>query len=246
MQSETMDRLKQINQRFYELHAPSFSLTRSKIQPGVEALLPLMLAADSILDLGCGNGTFAEALAKVGFKGRYMGLDGSLALLGAAKDRLGRFRALCAQFEQADLSSPSFLCMPFTQHFPLITCFAALHHLPSHPLHLAFFDAVQKRLAKGGRFILSCWQISHSARLLKHIQDWSLVGLDPQSLEPGDLLMDWRGQDPHNPGLRYVHEFTEEELADLGKQAGLQLEQSFLSDGKEGNLALYQIWKKAA
>jgi len=245
MKDETISLLLQLNRSFYDELGPSFSLTRGQIQPGVKQLLPAMLEKPRILDLGCGNGTLAEALALAGYNGKYLGVDGSQSLLGFAEERARQYPLLMAEFWQADLLDEAFYGSISVQAWPLIVCFATLQHFPSQPAHLAFFTQAAKLLEAGGELMLSCWQIHNSERLVKHIQPWSKVGISPEDLETGDLLMDWRGQDSPVPGLRYVHEFREDELTALGEAVGMQLQESFYSDGREGNLALYQIWKKS-
>jgi SAM-dependent methyltransferase len=245
MNSETISLLRQINHTFYDELGPSFSVTRAQIQPGVKHLLPAMLKETEILDLGCGNGTLAEALALANFEGHYLGLEGSRSLLGFAAERVKFYPLLKANFQLADLLD-EFLAASFAGHrFPLILCFATLQHLPSRASQLAFFKNAADLLEPGGRLMLSCWQIHNSQRLTEHIQDWSTVGLTPEDVDKGDLLMDWRGLDSQKPGLRYVHEFREDELEALGESAGLKLSETFYSDGREGNLALYQIWIKS-
>ncbi len=244
MKNEMISILRQINRTFYDELGPSFSVTRGQIQPGVKRLLPTMLEQTRVLDLGCGNGTLAEALALANYAGAYVGLDGSQSLLGFAEERLRQYPLLRAEFQQADLLAGQFQDIYMEQSWPLIVCFATLQHLPSQQAHLAFFKQAAQALEPNGQLMLSCWQIHNSERLVKHIQPWSIVGLDPEDLDAGDLLMDWRGQDSQIPGLRYVHEFSEAELKVLGERAGLALTETFYSDGREGNLALYQIWRK--
>jgi hypothetical protein len=61
-------------------------------------------------------------------------------------------------------------------------------------------------------------------------------------LSEDDLLLDWRA-DPHQPPrYRYVHHYDADTLISTSLSAGLELEEEFYSDGKEGDLALYQIW----
>ncbi|MGB9586464.1 MAG: class I SAM-dependent methyltransferase, partial [Anaerolineales bacterium] len=67
----------------------------------------------------------------------------------------------------------------------------------------------------------------------------SAVGIDPQDVEENDYLLDWR---EGGLGFRYVHHFTKEELKRLAEETGFEIIQSFYSDGKEGNLGLYQVW----
>lgn len=244
MNSETLSLLRQINRSFYDEHGPSFSVTRAQIQPGVKYMLPVILKETELLDLGCGNGTLAEALALANFEGQYLGLDGSCSLLGFAAERLKSYPLLRANFQLADLLDEGLAASFARRVFPIILCFATLQHLPSRASHLAFFKNAAILLEPGGQLLLSCWQIHNSQRLIDHIQNWSTVGLTPEDVDNGDLLLDWRGLDSQKPGLRYVHEFREDELQALGESAGLKLSETFYSDGREGNLALYQIWKK--
>jgi hypothetical protein len=81
-------------------------------------------------------------------------------------------------------------------------------------------------------------------RLEKHLVPWSPLGITDETVDKADLLMDWRA-DPGKPAkLRYVHHFSPSELHVLGESQGLVLQDEFFSDGKEGNLGLYQVWRK--
>lgn len=60
-------------------------------------------------------------------------------------------------------------------------------------------------------------------------------------VEEGDYLIDWRSG---GYGLRYVHLFSQGELEELAADSGFKITDSFYSDGKEGNLAIYQIWER--
>ncbi len=131
MKNETISLLRQLNRTFYNELGPSFSVTRGQIQPGVKRLLPAMLEKPSILDLGCGNGTLAEALALAGYKGAYLGLDGSQSLLTFAEGRARQYPLLKADFRQADLLDKAVYSGISEQGWPLVVCFATLQHLPS-------------------------------------------------------------------------------------------------------------------
>jgi len=69
----------------------------------------------------------------------------------------------------------------------------------------------------------------------------SSVGLEAIDVDEGDVLLDWRAGD--TPGVRYVHTFSEISLTALAENAGFQVIESFYSDGKSGDLALYQVWQ---
>ena len=236
MDSATIQRLLSLNHQFYQTFAAPFSATRQRLQPGVLRLLPTILAANRILDLGCGNGELARQLHQRGFQGSYLGLDFSAGLLAEAARDLpaGQFR-----FLQADLASPPWL-PPCEPPFDLVLAFAVLHHLPGASLRQQVVNEVHRLLAPAGRFIHSNWQFLNSPRLVKRIQPWSALDLDPALLEPGDYLLDWR---QGGSALRYVHHFSEEELSELARQCGFTVLEYFLSDGEGGRLGLYQVWK---
>ncbi len=245
MHASTRSKLLALNRHFYEITGSSFSRSRYKIQPGVRNLLPQLLAFEKLLDLGCGNGNLAQSLANRGFTGIYQGLDQSTALLQAAKalelpasqysfTRFDLAAWLLEEEQQFSLSS---------QNWPAITCFATLHHLPSQELQAAFFKRLKAILAPGGQLFISVWQPSQSPRLSARFQDWSSIDLSPQDLDAGDRLLDWRSNEQDSTALRYVHEFSPEELTALGMQAGLTLVESYRSDGRKENLGYYQVWQ---
>jgi hypothetical protein len=65
-------------------------------------------------------------------------------------------------------------------------------------------------------------------------------------MEDGDVLLDWKAEQSSakRTGYRYVHIYQETELLEIADEVGCEIIQSFYSDGKEGNLGLYQIWKR--
>jgi SAM-dependent methyltransferase len=126
--------------------------------------------------------------------------------------------------------------------FDLVIAFATLHHIPSRELRLNILRQVNSLLAPGRRFIHSNWQFLNSERLRKRIQPWEQASLSAVDVDEGDYLLDWRGG---GHGLRYVHHFSEAELGQLAAETGFRVAQSFLSDGENRRLGLYQIWEAA-
>jgi SAM-dependent methyltransferase len=197
----------------------------------------MIRADESVLDLGCGNGSFLRELVRRGHKATLLGVDFSLPLLRDARvaSTPGVF------FHEIDLSqlSANSEQLLITDNWSLITAFATLHHIPSTEMRLDILKTVRGLLKGGGRFILSNWQFLNSAKLKARIQSWDRVGIAESDLDEGDYLLDWRSG---GEGLRYVHQFSAGELAGLAEQAGMQVVDSFLSDGDGGNLGLYQVW----
>lgn len=238
-------KLLALNRQFYERFAQPFAQTRSRLQPGVRSWLPRLLQHSSLLDFGCGNGELFFALRQAGFRGKYVGLDFSRALLHLAARRW-------AEAEQQSASEAPFHMVDITQshweqaweeeRFSAVTAFAVLHHLPSWELRLRVLRALRSLLlpAREGYLYLSNWQFLNSPRYRQRVQAWEAVGLSADAVEAGDYLLDWR-EGGH--GYRYVHHFNEEELARLAEQSGFRILETLYSDGREGNLAIYQIWR---
>jgi SAM-dependent methyltransferase len=241
MNAATAARLLALNRYFYEEFGESFAATRQRLQPGVKRILETLRGDESILDLGCGNGELARALARRGHRGPYLGLDFSLPLLREAESPLD---GLPAKFLEADITQLSVVGdqLSVVGGWTLITAFAVLHHVPSEELRLNLLQEVSDLLARNGRFILSNWQFLNSAKLRARIQPWSAAGLTEADVDAGDALLDWRDG---GKGLRYVHHFSAQELSDLAGQIGLRVSESFLSDGEGGKLGLYQVWEKS-
>jgi len=241
MDRKTQSRLFELNQAFYDQFAGSFSATRHQAQPGVQALVERMTGAGSVLDVGCGNGTLARALQEQSFSGRYLGVDMSAGLLRQARSLTEDPSARQFVFQQVDLAETDWHTGIPRQGYDWITCFAVLHHIPGAAHRQEIVLAMAELLADGGSIAVSVWQWQNSPQLRKRVLPWSDAGLDAADLDKGDVLLDWRAGE--HPGLRYVHTFDEAELASLAEEAGLRVTESYYSDGKPGNLALYQVWE---
>lgn len=239
MKSDIAERLLTINREFYNRFGDSFSATRQRLQPGVNKILETIQVDDSVLDLGCGNGHFLHELIRRGHKAPLLGVDFSLPLLRNAESKLG------VEFREVDLtklSAVSDQLLAFSGSWSIITMFATMHHIPSNEIRLDILQTVKKLLKPGGKFILSNWQFLNSEKLKARIQPWTRVGLVDDDVDDGDYLLDWRSG---GEGLRYAHQFSVEELLGLAEQAQMSLSESFLSDGENGKLGLYQVWLNA-
>lgn len=253
MKPETAQKLLNINRQFYQTFAREFDTTRQRVQPGVGRVLELIPSHVRILELGCGNGQVARELARRGFAGRYVGVDFSESLVEKAKKGIegreaGRKKW---EFRVADLTAADWdagLGGPFD----VVLAFAVLHHLPPvfYPGILRKVHSLLAHPLSPGQtshfslpasyFFLSNWQFLNSPRWRARVQPWERAGLRPEDVGPEDYLLDWRRG---GEGLRYVHHFSEAELATLAEGAGFEVVKVFYSDGAERNLGLYQIWR---
>jgi SAM-dependent methyltransferase len=240
----TAQTLIRLNQQFYQTFAKQFSATRQQIQPGVQKVIRQIPQRSRILDLGCGNGKLWQRLVEQGFQGEYAGLDFSDELLDVAAQQASQTIARRPEishplFIQADLTDKGWENNAPQPAYDFVLAFAVLHHLPGGPTVIQTLQQIHRFLAPGGKFVFSVWQFLNSPRLRERIQEWSTIGLSDNQVEPGDYLLDWR-QGGH--GLRYVHHYDPDELRRLATRCGFVSTEEFLSDGKGGNLSLYQTW----
>lgn len=250
MQGHIVQKLLTINQEFYQDFADSFCRTRQRIQPGILLILNDLPRNGNYLDLGCGNGTLALEWDRQRRSGFYLGMDFSQKLLDAARIKLDTIRIspdLLVDFFQADLLADEWELKVKQTSWDGILAFAVLHHLPSQALRLKLLERVKRLLAGKGLFIFSVWQFQNSQKIMARQISWDKVGLTDADVEYGDTLLDWRADVKNNSarvGLRYVHLFSRDELADLADKSGFQILDQFDSDGFNGRLGHYEIWRE--
>ncbi len=248
MNSDTAHKLVQLNRQFYQSCASSFSLTRHHVQPGVHRVISEIIDQDpgesrELLDIGCGNGDLIAALAEGKFHGSYVGIDFSAPLMAQNDFETFNIR-FPYQFQEIDLTDPHAMDILPEFHFDVGVCFAVMHHLPGEEMRTNFIRQVHRLIKPGGFFVVSVWQFLRSPRLSNRVLPWEKFGFQRSDMDENDYLLDWRAQ-PGETGIRYVHHFTEEELTQLVGSSGFTLRDKFDSDGKEGNLSIYQVWQKS-
>ncbi len=241
MDEFVVSRLIDLNHLFYQTFAADFAATRQRLQPGVAGLLDRLVAHRSLLDIGCGSGELARQLGQAGFGGQYTGLDFSSKLLDHARQQVRPGASGVFTFIPADLADAGWRAPLGSARWDAALAFAVLHHLPGHALHLQTLEYIHSLLKPGGLFYFSVWQFQNSPKLSARVVAWQEAGLNESQVDPGDSLLDWRAG---GRGLRYVHSFTQAELERLAADSGFDVEETFYSDGKQGRLGLYQVWKK--
>lgn len=257
--------LNQLNQSFYQIVASDFSQSRNYPWPGWQKLLPFLRQKKSltVLDLGCGNGRFAQFLSRE-FQGKldYLGIDSSHQLLEVAKESLkekpGRFSWQITDLVKNHLEKNG-TDWPKNKKFDLIVAFGLSHHLPSMDLRSKFLRNLKKLLKANGLLVISNWQFAEEKeRFTKNILTaekikknenlniWQKFKLNYllKNLEKNDYLLDWN-MNPHGKTVfRYCHYLSEEEMQDLSTLASLKMRMQFFADGKSGRLNQYFVLTK--
>lgn len=244
MHPQIFERLRALNHEFYQTFAERFADKRARLQPGILHTLEQYPPSGRILDLGCGHGVLAEKLIAGGHLGAYLGLDLSEGMIALACEAV---KHPCVHFEQADLSLGTWpdvqdnVGKQFQSPYATVYAFASLHHIPGGKRRRELIQEVFELMPSGGHWILSVWDFLQSERLRGRVLPWSYVDIETNQLDDGDYLIDWRhgGQ-----GVRYVHHFTPEALMNLAERGGFEVVDTFRMDGENGQLGLYQVWKK--
>lgn len=242
MRPETIQRLSEINRRFYQRWAQSFDDTRRHPWPGwahvLEALKRHAPPSLQVLDLGCGNGRFGcYLLERWPGPVRYRGLDQSAELLAQARERLATWPEVTLRRVDVLRWSPE----P-EERYDLVAVIGLLHHLPSFAARARFLRHAGRALRPPGLLVATFWQFAHLPRFQRKAipwceqHHWVARVVDEADLEGGDRLLSWGHE---NPTVRYCHHANNAEVARLLDAAGLTVCDRFRSDGADGDLNLY-------
>jgi len=124
---------------------------------GETVLERLPLAGDErVLDAGCGSGRVTERLAERLPEGQVVALDGSPAMVDAARQRLARFGDR-VEYVVADLGRP----LPIDP-VDAIRSTATFHWVPDHD---ALFHNLAAVLRSGGRLVAQCGGVGNIASI---------------------------------------------------------------------------------
>lgn len=199
----------------YSKIAADFTRKRLKLTPDLLKLRQLVTEGDRILDLGCGSGRLVEVFS--GLEISYLGVDN------------------CAEFiEIAGLSYgtenykliESMTSLPFADNsFDKIFCMATIHHLPGPEMQLKALQEMARVLAKGGKLILTAWDILNNPKIRPLIDQQNHLFENGESeFFWNDCLVPYLDTVSGEQVMRYIHGFKSEELAGLVEKAGFKIE----------------------
>ncbi|MEE2787209.1 MAG: class I SAM-dependent methyltransferase [Myxococcota bacterium] len=225
---KTAQILDAVNARFYERFAADFHHTRGHGWAGWQYLVPdLPSGGLMVLDVGCGNGRFAEFLSDVVHQNddrqidTYVGLDQSEGLLAHARPRTLDFHTHWTHWQWHDVldqtMTPSRPMTTGTFHW--VVLFGVMHHIYGFDRRCRMVQWAAEHLRPGGVLSLSLWDFAADSRWAKKFVPWTQFTeawqLDPATIEPGDYLLGWSGQ---RDTPRYCHWMSRDEEARFVQQ----------------------------
>ncbi|MCX6744976.1 MAG: class I SAM-dependent methyltransferase [Candidatus Parcubacteria bacterium] len=216
MKRETALKIIKANKILYNEIARNFSETRYNVWPEFEYFKGYLHDGQDVMDLGCGNGRLLELLKD--YKVNYLGVDFSENLIREAQSKWPD-----KHFKAADILELNNL----KEKFDLVFCVATLHHIPSDKLRLQVLTNIKNTLKPDGKLLMINWNLWQT-KYLKYIIKYTLLKLtDPDKEENGVLIDELDFQDVYIPWQkkyqRYIHAFTERNIAGLLKKAGLEV-----------------------
>lgn len=208
----------------YNLISTDFSRTRGYLWEESKFLFDdYAKDGDSILDLGCGNGRYYQALKDKNVF--YTGVDNSLNLINIAKTK----------YPEADFVVGDALHLPFEDNkFNKIYSIAVLHHIPSKELRLQFLKEAKRVLKDEGLLILTNWKF-HQVKEWKLLIKYTILKFFGVSkLDYFDIMEPWGNQTE-----RYYHWFRKKELIKLAESAEFKIKSIGVIRNPRGNRRNY-------
>lgn len=133
----------------------------------------------------------------------------------------------------------------------LVVCFGLMHHVPGVFLRKNLLDTLISLAAPGGYIAVSFWQFLNSLELASRAEDvhpraLDALGINPACLDAGDYLLGWQDLPPQEGTVRYCHNFTESEVAELLQLVAprVKIVAEFDADGRTGNLNRYLVLQR--
>jgi len=251
MDSDTVDRLRKLNNDFYREQSASFAGTRQAPWQGWEQCLAILQEATdwsqhrslSVFDLACGNLRFEAFLASA-----LPGTDFSFYAVDSCDELLPSAPAV--NYQHLDVLDALGSARPLNDQFTAPACdlsvaFGFLHHVPLPQQRAQILAALIDQTHPGGFVIVSLWQfLNDPTRLekaqLTHARALEELGLP--ELDSGDYLLGWKDT---SGAYRYCHSFSDAEIDQLIATTAPRatLTSRFNADGRTGDLNTYLIFQ---
>jgi tRNA (uracil-5-)-methyltransferase TRM9 len=129
--------------------------------------------------------------------------------------------------------------------YDLVVAFGLMHHIPSRELRETWLNSIFGLVDNPGICVLTFWNYTQDRRSENAVRSINTPDFEIHEgdLDDGDYFLGWDKKQIY----RYVHEYTEKDLIKVqnsAKQAGLELIETYDSDGRSKNLNKYYIFSK--
>jgi tRNA (uracil-5-)-methyltransferase TRM9 len=251
MKQQTVNALQRLTHDFYEQVGEFWNHDPRYYWEGWSDVLPYIKDSRSFLDIGCGNGRFANFIQQYGCPDTdqldYVGIDYSSQLLSHAD--IPNF----ARLINADIHKRSIYDIVSEYkigNFDVVVLFGVLHHIPSFEARLRLLRQSFDMLRPGGILIFTTWQFLEVPRLSKRIVPidseicrdiCEQYHVDPSEFEKGDYILDWNKM---KISYRYAHAFTESEIRRYLISTCATTIQTFQIGGRSGKRNKFYITTK--
>jgi SAM-dependent methyltransferase len=217
MNQATQTKIQEIVKANYADIAGEFDVTRKKVVwPQLLDLVSDLPAGARVLDVGCGNGRFLEALN--GKQIDYLGVDNSSQLIKLAQRNYPDRRFLDGDVLALDQLADS--------NFDYVFSIAVLHHLPGKKLQREALEQMAQKLAPTGRLVISVWNLWSQPKYRKLIlASYFKYLFTSQRLDWGDILFFWKNSRGVKVSERYYHAFSPRQLKKISHEANLKIVQ---------------------
>lgn len=217
MKANIIEQLVEINNQFYLKVGEDFDKSRNYFWKGWDELIPYLKPNTNLIDIGCGNGRFAEFIKDLQIT--YLGIDNNEYLIKKAINKNLEF----ATFENIDILK----MFDLANNFKYICMFGILHHIPSFELRISFIKNLITKLNSSGLLIMSIWQFTQAPNFAKNIVSVNDFGIGNDDIEPNDYLYKWnRGVS----AIRYCHFVDNNEIKIILESCNLEIVKEFNAD----------------
>ena len=262
--------LCQLNNRFYEENAASFSATRQSGWPGWEKCLqaaglgrperepgggqePVEGPKElPIVDLACGNLRFEAFLEREVPQAHLntLALDACEILPVSRSDT--RF-VRCDIIEELSRGTLGQTLANARENAgtpcaDLAACFGFMHHIPLPEWRAQLLEAMLDAVKPGGFACVSFWRFADNEGLANkaqstHAQGCAQLGFNPSAFNEGDYLLGWKNREG---SYRYCHSFTDADIDGLAAAlpTSARTAARFRADGRTGNLNEYLVLQR--
>lgn len=245
MTPDTERAIEALNDAFYQAVADDFSATRARPWPGWERIVAKLGRSPSVLDVGCGNGRFADYLGQSVDDFRYLGVDKSRELIAHARERLASH--VYSDLKVADVLREDGRAVVGEGRFDLVVLFAVLHHIPGRDNRLDLMRWLGRCVAPDGLCAFTVWRLDEVDEIRDNIVPWDTIErdlgirLDPGDLEAEDVVLPWK----HRTDVyRYFRVIRDRELSEIERVTGLEVIDRWRSDGRTGDMNQYVLLRR--